>query len=738
MYADIIIDISHEQLDKTFQYAIPEELDGTVEIGSVVRVPFGKGNRMITGYVVAMSATPSYDVNKIKYIDSIASNRVNAATDMIKLALWLKTHYGCTMNQALKTVIPVKDKINHKVKRAICLNITEDKADELLAVYKKKAKAKYRLLEALINEPVIDSDIVKTKLNISASTIKAMEEDGVINVKTEEYYRNPVSDKNVFNKDVVLNDEQRAAAESIINDYDDGKYGTYLIHGVTGSGKTEVYMDVIEHVISMNRQVVMLIPEIALTFQTVQRFYHRFGDKVSIINSRMSKGERYDQFLRALRGEISIMIGPRSALFTQFPDLGLIVIDEEHEGAYRSEQVPRYHAVETAIHIAKEHNASVVLGSATPSIDSFYRARNGEFKLLSLKKRAGNSELPDVYIADMRSELKSGNRTIFSQKLKQLIRDRLDKKEQIMLFLNKRGTAGFVSCRACGYVYKCPHCDVSMTAHRNGKLVCHYCGYEMPQLNICPECGSKYISGFRAGTEAVEDAVHKMFPDARVLRMDMDTTKGKDGHEHILNAFATEQADVLVGTQMIVKGHDFPKVTLVGIVAADMSLYASDYRAVERTFQLVTQAAGRAGRGQRRGEVVIQTYSPDNYGIICAAGQDYTGFYDKEISYRQMLSYPPVNNMIRINISSADEGRLKVGTDDIKRLLDDKNNNLANSIKILGPANAPIYKISDVYTKIIYLRSADFGRLSYLMDCIDRYTQDNDKYKNISIQYDVN
>lgn len=738
MYADIIIDISHEQLDKTFQYAIPEELDGTVEIGSVVRVPFGKGNRMITGYVVAMSATPSYDVNKIKYIDSIASNRVNAATDMIKLALWLKTHYGCTMNKALKTVIPVKDKINHKVKRAICLNITEDKADELLTVYKKKAKAKHRLLEALVNEPVIDSDIVKMKLNISASTIKAMEEDGVINVKTEEYYRNPVSDKNVFNKDVVLNDEQRAAAESIINDYDDGKYGTYLIHGVTGSGKTEVYMDVIEHVISMNRQVVMLIPEIALTFQTVQRFYHRFGDKVSIINSRMSKGERYDQFLRALRGEISIMIGPRSALFTQFPDLGLIVIDEEHEGAYRSEQVPRYHAVETAIHIAKEHNASVVLGSATPSIDSFYRARNGEFKLLSLKKRAGNSELPDVYIADMRSELKSGNRTIFSQKLKQLIRDRLDKKEQIMLFLNKRGTAGFVSCRACGYVYKCPHCDVSMTAHRNGKLVCHYCGYETPQLNICPECGSKYISGFRAGTEAVEDAVHKMFPDARVLRMDMDTTKGKDGHEHILNAFATEQADVLVGTQMIVKGHDFPKVTLVGIVAADMSLYASDYRAVERTFQLVTQAAGRAGRGQRRGEVVIQTYSPDNYGIICAAGQDYTGFYDKEISYRQMLSYPPVNNMIRINISSADEDRLKVGADDIKRLLDDKNNNLANSIKILGPANAPIYKISDVYTKIIYLRSADFGRLSYLMDCIDRHTQDNDKYKNISIQYDVN
>ena len=325
MYADIIIDISHEQLDKTFQYAIPPELEGILEIGSVVRVPFGKGNRQLTGYVISMTQEPSYDVNRIKFIEGIADKRVNAATDMIKLAFWLKTHYGCTMNQALKTVIPVKDKINQKVKRAVCLNIDEDKARELLLIYKKKAKAKHRLLEALIEEPVIDSEIVRSKLNISSSTVKAMEEDKVIIVKTEEYYRNPVSDKKVFGKDVVLNEEQRAAVQSIIADYDNRIYKTYLIHGVTGSGKTEVYMDVIEHVIASGRQVIMLIPEIALTFQTVQRFYHRFGDKVSIINSRMSKGERYDQFLRALKGEVSIMIGPRSALFTQFPNLGLIV-----------------------------------------------------------------------------------------------------------------------------------------------------------------------------------------------------------------------------------------------------------------------------------------------------------------------------------------------------------------------------------------------------------------------------
>lgn len=738
MYADVIIDISHEQLDRTFQYEIPDELEESVETGSVVRVPFGRGNRSITGYVVRISDEPAYAVDKIKKIEGIASNRINAATDMIKLAAWLKTHYGCTMNQALKTVIPVKDKVTQKVKKAVYLNIDETEALKLLDVYQKKAKAKHRLLAALIQEPVIDSEIVRTKLNISSSTVKAMQTEGVIGIRTEEYYRNPVSDKKVFGKDVVLSEEQRAVCDRVITDYDRKDYGTYLIHGVTGSGKTEVYMDIIEHVINEGRQVIMLIPEIALTFQTVQRFYHRFTDKVSIINSRMSKGERYDQFLRALRGEVSIMIGPRSALFTQFPDLGLIVIDEEHEGAYISEQIPKYHAVETAIHIAKEHNASVILGSATPSVSSYYRAQSGEFRLLSLDKRAGDSELPEVYIADMRKELREGNRTIFSTRLQKLIKDRLDKKEQIMLFLNKRGTAGFISCRACGYVMKCPHCDVSMTAHRNGRLVCHYCGYEIPDTKICPECGSKYISGFRAGTEAVEDAVHKMFPEARVLRMDLDTTKGKDGHEHILNAFATEAADILVGTQMIVKGHDFPKVTLVGIVAADMSLYASDYRAVERTFQLITQAAGRAGRGERRGEVVIQTYSPDNYGIVCAANQDYAGFYEKEIAYRQMLSYPPVSNMIKVNISSSDEEGLNIAARGIKELLDEKADKLSDGIKVLGPSNASIYKIKDVYTKIIYLRSGSFTRLSYLMDCIDKHIQDNDMYKDVSIQYDVN
>lgn len=742
MYADIIIDISHEQLDKTFQYAVPDDMDGSVDIGTSVRVPFGKGNRIITGYVIGLTDKPSYPVDKIKSIDSVVTGKVNVAKSMIKLAAWLKRHYGCTMNQALKTVIPVKDEVGHKQKKSVCLLVDTKKAQELISIYEKKAKAKYRLMCALIDEPVIDMEIVKDKLNISPATVKALEADGIINVKVESYYRNPVSDKHIFNKKVVLNEEQQRAVDTIVEDYDNRAFNTYLIRGVTGSGKTEVYLDVIEHTINSGRQVIMLIPEIALTFQTVQRFYHRFGDKVSIINSRMSKGERYDQFVRALKGEISIMIGPRSALFTQFPNLGLIVIDEEHEGAYISEQVPRYHAKDLAIHIAKEAGASVILGSATPSIDSYYRAEAGEYKLIELNNRAGEASLPQVYIADMRQELKTGNRTIFSRKLYELISDRLNKHEQIMLFLNKRGTAGFVSCRSCGYVMKCPHCDVSMTLHRNGKLVCHYCGYETPNVSLCPECGSKYILGFKAGTEAVEDAVNKMFPAARVLRMDMDTTKGKGGHENILSAFATEQADILIGTQMIVKGHDFPKVTLVGVVAADISLYASDYKAVERTFQLITQAAGRAGRGERKGEVVIQTYSPDNYGLLCAAEQNYKSFYEQEMSYRKLLSYPPVNNMVKINISSINEKLLSERAGNIKALIQqyiqDNNTVKDDKIIVLGPSNASIYKIKDIYTKQIYLRSSSFKALELIMDMLDNNINDSSDYKNINIAYDVN
>lgn len=737
MYADIIVDISHEQLDKTFQYRVPEALEDTIEIGMMVQVPFGNGNRQISGYVIELGEEAKFDPARTKEITGIVPDRVKTVEKMIKLAAWLKHRYGSTMNQALKTVIPVKEKVRQKEKKAVRLAIDADDAKTYLEQFaRKNAKARYRLLQALLEDNVIGCDVIKNKLNITMQTVSALEKMGIVDVEVLAMYRNPVKQSEVTGKAFALNAEQEAIAKAIIGDYDSGERNTYLIHGITGSGKTEVYMEVIQHVIDMGKQVIMLIPEIALTFQTVQRFYKRFGDRVSIMNSRMSKGERYDQFLRAVRGEISIMIGPRSALFTPFSNIGLIVIDEEHEGAYKSEQTPKYHAVETANHIAKEADASVILGSATPSVESFYKACNKEYKLYTLTRRAGAGKMPTVYTVDLREELKEGNRSIFSRKLQELIRDRLQKKQQTMLFLNKRGYAGFISCRSCGHVMKCPHCDVSLTSHKNGKLVCHYCGYEEPMVHTCPECGSKYISGFRAGTQQVEEMVKKMFPAARTLRMDMDTTSGKEGHEKILSAFANEEADILIGTQMIVKGHDFPNVTLVGVLAADMSLYAGNYKAAEKTFQLLTQAAGRAGRAGGGGEVVIQTYTPEHYSVVAASRQDYEMFYSQEIAYRQLLSYPPIQNMMTVSLTSADEEILDAGMNKLAELVSKAA--LQNRLLVIGPANAAIYKINDIYNKVLYVRADDYEKLTDIMEQIEKYIQGNPLFKNVGVQFDYN
>ena len=736
MYADIIVDISHEQLDRTFQYAVPEEMEQDIDVGVLVNVPFGRGNRTITGYVIELSNEPKLDVDKIKYIDSIVPDKVKAVSRMIKLAAWLKHNYGSTMNQALKTVIPVKEKVKHKEKKSVRLVIDRHEAQSYIELFvKKNAKARLRLLQALMQEQVIDCAIVKEKLNITMQTVNTLVKLGIADIEVENIYRNPIKNTDDSEKRLTLNPEQKHVVDTFIKDYDNGNRHTYLIHGVTGSGKTLCYLDMIEHVVSHKKQVIMLIPEIALTFQTVQRFYRRFGDRVSIINSRMSKGERYDQFLRAMRGEIDIMIGPRSALFTPFSDIGLIVIDEEHESAYNSEQSPRYHAKETAIYIAKEHKASVILGSATPSVETYYHALTGEYKLFTLSHRALGNELPKVYVEDLREELKSGNRSILSRRLKALIEDRLNNNKQVMLFLNKRGYAGFISCRSCGHVMKCPHCDISLTFHKNGKLVCHYCGYEQPSVNLCPKCGSRYISGFRAGTQQVEEVIKKMYPAARTLRMDMDTTTGKEGHEKILSAFANHEADILVGTQMIVKGHDFPDVTLVGVLAADMSLYAGSYMAAERTFQLLTQAAGRAGRGDTPGEVVIQTYTPDNYSIKTAQAQDYNAFYEEEIAYRRLMEYPPISNMLKVSIASKNEKILDAAADYIKN---NHNRFHGSEINVYDPVNAGIYKINDIYTKLIYAKAQDYEALTDFKDKIEDISKNADIFKNVNTQFEFN
>lgn len=738
-YADIIVDISHENLDKTYQYAIPEEFAETAVIGALVKVPFGKGDRLIKGYIVSLSNDPKWKVDSIKTIREIVPNSLIIESQLIHLANWMKETFGGTMNDALKTVIPVKKTVKSKEKKTLRLTISKEEAIEYLEQFKRKNnRGRVRLLEEVIEEGSIDYDIVVNKLNIARTTIQDLEKLKIITTDVERLYRNPIPKGELAKEQFRLSEDQQSIVKAITKEYMAGVRDTYLIHGVTGSGKTEVYMDIISAVIDQEKQVIMLIPEIALTYQTVMRFYKRFGNRISIMNSRLSQGERYDQYSRAKDGNIDIMIGPRSALFAPFPNLGLIIIDEEHEGSYKSEGAPKYHAREVAIKRAKLTDSSVILGSATPSLESYKKALEGEYKLYTLSSRIGTSKLPKVWVEDLREELKAKNKSIFSRHLKELMEERLRKKEQIILFLNRRGYAGFVSCRSCGHVIKCPHCDVSLTSHYNGTLVCHYCGHSETTPTVCPECGSRYIAAFGTGTQKVEEMVKKDFPEARVLRMDMDTTKTKDGHEKILSAFANQDADILVGTQMIVKGHDFPMVTLVGILAADLSLYASDYRAAEKTYQLLAQASGRAGRGNTPGEVIIQTYQPEHYSIITASNNDYLEFYHQEMNYRQLLKYPPAAHILAILIAAREEEKVifasKLLGGAVKEWIERAQ--IAEDTVIIGPAAASLSKANDIYRYMLYIKQSEYEWLIRLKDYLEGFINYSEHFIGCNIQFD--
>ena len=736
MYADIIIDITHEKLDKVFQYRIPSHLEGMLKVGTEVVVPFGRGNKETKGYVTAFSDQTDYDEAKIKPVLGVAEGSMQIEAKLVALAAWMKERYGGTMIQALKTVLPIKREERKLKKRRVRLLLEEEEGKALLDVYlHKNQKARARLLAALLDQREQDYETLTKKLNISRSVVRALEEQNVVAMVSEQIFRNPIRQEKKQAVPVVFTKEQTDAVEWFWQEYQQGIRNTYLLYGVTGSGKTEVYMEMIARVLAQGKQAIVLIPEIALTYQTVMRFYSRFGDRVSILNSRMSQGERYDQMERVKAGEVDVMIGPRSALFTPFSNLGLIVIDEEHETTYKSEQVPRFHARETAKVRARNEGASLVLGSATPSLEAFSACERGECQLLKLTQRTGTAKLPSVYVADMREELKRGNRSILSDHLRELIEDRLNRKEQVILFLNRRGYAGFISCRSCGYVVKCPHCDVSLSSHRGGRLICHYCGYEEPMIQNCPSCGSHFIGGFRAGTQQIEELVKRQFPQAGVLRMDMDTTKNKDGHEKILETFENGGADILIGTQMIVKGHDFPNVTLVGILAADLSLYSDDYRSAERTFQLLTQAAGRAGRGKREGEVVIQTYSPEHYSIEKAAAQDYEGFYQEEMNYRELMGYPPAEHLMAVLMMGAEEEHLALAAKYLKEytLRIDREQKL----QMIGPASPYVGKVNDVYRKVLYLKCETVDPLIDAKNKMEKYIEINRGFQSIRIQFDL-
>ncbi|MDO5538801.1 MAG: primosomal protein N' [Eubacteriales bacterium] len=738
MFANIIVDISHEKLDRTFQYIVPDGLRDRIHAGSVVMIPFGKANRMTKGYVLQLSEKPEYDLSKMKEVQDVLTDesQITCEDRLVELAAWMRDIYGTTMIQALRTVLPVKKKMRQKEKKMIRLLIDKEETVQRLAFFRQKnQRARLRLLEALSDEKEIPYELVTGKLNVSSEAVKAMEKQGILACESFKVYRNPVHMKQEKAGTVILNEQQQKIVEDIVRRGKTSGKRVSLIHGITGSGKTEVYMELIADVIARGKQAIVLIPEIALTYQTVMRFYRRFGERTSVIHSKLSQGERYDQFLRARNGDIDVMIGPRSALFTPFPNLGIIIIDEEHEPTYQSESAPRYHARETGIHRAEIENALVVLGSATPSLEAYKRALDGEYNLYRLDKRAKDSALPTSHIVDMREEMAGGNRSIISKVLGEKIRERLKSGQQVMLFLNRRGYSGFISCRSCGHVIMCPHCDVSLSLHGNGRMVCHYCGHQEAKPVRCPECGSEFISGFGIGTQQAQEIVQKQFPEARVLRMDMDTTREKDGHEKILSAFANQEADILIGTQMIVKGHDFPNVTLVGILAADLSLFAQDYRASERTFQLLTQAAGRAGRGKEPGEVVIQTYDPEHYCIRTAAAQDYAEFYDEEISYRMVAGYPPVKKMMSIHGSGRQEEHLQTAMEYLRKMVlriygEHKGN-------VIGPADESIARIQEIYRKVLYIKSDSVRELTEIKSRLEQYMEVNEGYRNINIQFEI-
>lgn len=698
-YANVIIDISHEKVDRPFQYRIPDSLKEKLAVGMCVQIPFGTGNRKRKGYVIEITGKNEYPEEKIKEIDGIITDNLPAEADAIRLAAWMRQTYGSTMIAALKTVLPVKRAVKAVEKKKLRRSLSAEELTSLLGeCMRKHQNAKVRVLQELLTEEELPYELVTGKLHVSAATLNSLVNQGAITIESESSYRNPVSLNVTAQSGPELSEEQRYIKEQILSDYDKNIRNTYLIHGITGSGKTLVYLALIEEMIKRGKQCIVLIPEIALTYQTLLRFYKRFGERVSVMNSSLSQGERFDQCERARKGEIDVMIGPRSALFVPFPSLGMIVIDEEHEGSYISENAPRYHARETAEYLASLKKASLVLGSATPSLEAYYKAKKGEYRLFTMKNRKNGGELANVRIVDLRQELRKGNRSIFSSDLQELIRDRLGKKQQIMLFLNRRGYAGFVSCRSCGYVMKCPHCDVSLSQHIGGTMVCHYCGYETVQPKRCPNCSSNYILGFKAGTQQIERQLYELFPGIRVLRMDGDTTKQKGSFEKILSAFAEGEADVLLGTQMIVKGHDFPNVTLVGVLAADLSLNDSDYRAGEKTFQLLTQAEGRAGRGTLPGEAIIQTYRPEHYSIQQAAKQDYEAFYEEEILYRELLEYPPAGHMLTILVVSKDEKRCKGLAVRLAK-------EAGAYVHVIGPTPAAVSKVKDYYRYMIYLKS---------------------------------
>ena len=703
MIAQIIINSNVKNLNKIFDYNVPTDLEGTICVGDRVLVPFGNKKTFEEGFVIGLKEKTEYKVKDIVKIQ----NEIKLTKANIELAKLMAKRYFCNISDCIKLMLPpgtisknIENRIKDKKQRFVYLKKDIEEIEQDIESKIIKSEKQKRVLNFLIQNDGIQTTDLEVITDTTSAILKTLQNKEYIEIIEQEVERNPFINKNIERTNKLkLTPEQKEAFEKIEKEIKKENYKEFLLYGVTGSGKTEIYLQAIEEVLKKGKTAIVLVPEISLTPQMVDRFISRFGqENIAVLHSKLSVGERYDQWKKIKKGECKIVIGARSAIFAPINNLGLIIIDEEHDSSYKSETNPRYNAKELAGYIAKQNSIPLILGSATPDVCTYYKAKNNNIELLELTKRANNSKLPIVETVDLRMELANGNKSILSEKLYNEIEKNLLDKKQTILFLNRRGYSTFVMCRDCGYTVKCKNCNITMTYHLNtNKLKCHYCGHEEKSVLECPECHSKNIKYFGTGTQKLEEEINKIFPNASTIRMDIDTVSKKNSHEEILNKFKNENIDILIGTQMVVKGHHFPNVTLVGVIAADSSLYIEDYKASERTFQILTQVAGRAGREKLPGRVIIQTYNPENFAIECSKKQDYDKFYETEIELRKQLKYPPFCDIISIGLTDIDNNKIKNVSErlykNIKNLIEKENTN----IFIYKPLPCPIDKIKNRY-----------------------------------------
>ena len=739
MVAEVIIDTSVKSLNKTFDYEIPNDLSDKVIVGSRVFVPFGNQKNLEEGIVVKIKEMSEYKVKEIKGLQ-----KEQIKSEYISLAKWMSYRYFCNIAECLKLMLPpgrttkdITKRVNEKTVNCFEINKSEDEIKEALDNNLIRSEKQKNVLEYLLNNGKSTMSDIQLFNDASLAVVNSLVKRGFVRKEIEKVSRNPFVHKiGVKSVDLELTNEQQLAYNSIKNS------GEYLLYGITGSGKTEIYLQLIEKMLKQGKSSIMLVPEISLTPQTIDRFIARFGEEeIAVLHSKLSTGERFDEWNKIKDGKAKIIIGARSAIFAPAQNLGLIVIDEEHDESYQSEASPRYDSIEVAEYLCNKFNISLVLGSATPSMREFYKAKMGKINLLTLSQRANNSTLPKVEIVDLRDELANGNKTMISYKLQEEIKKNIETKKQTILYFNRRGFSSFLMCQDCGHTFKCDRCDITLTYHKvENKLKCHYCGEEYQIPRECPQCGSKNIKYIGAGTQKLEEQIKEMFPMASTIRMDIDTVSKKNSHEIILDKFRQENINILIGTQMVVKGHHFPNVTLVGAIFADTSLNIGDFRANERTFQTLTQVAGRAGRGNDEGRVIIQTFNPENYAIQYSKTQNYDLFYSTEIGIRKQLKYPPFCDIIAIALTGNNEKNLVTFSKNIHMYLRDRVIKEKFGVLLYSPVQCPIYKIKDKYRMRILIKCLYDDKMHKLLnDMLEKFEKESKKFgSKVIIQVNPN